>query len=581
MYLTAKDTETRNKNQLSALSDYFNEIDKASDINEYMKVIGKLKKDGIGGIISADSTFDIIHSEIGKSILVISGLSPALSEVYYDNKDFADVVKGYEELMKKLLMASGESETDAEAHVSALVKLEKEMKIVDSDSESETNLNASLEEIIKSEQKNLPEYTREQLKDIFTNVDINSYLDAAGYEDKSVLYVYMPKQMNRINAYLKQENLDILKEYAKFRVLYRYAPYLTTDLYESYMDFEAIIDPDKKESIEDFADTTVTSFMGWDLSKVYVDRYTGKEVTKAKVTEMVNEIVNQYHKDIEGCTWMGEATKQEAIKKLENMTKNVCYPDDWTLYTLKSDLKSPAEGGNITENMKMIFQEEAKAKREELNATEVSTGWQMSPITVNACYAVFNNSINIPIAICSGSFYSDERSKAENYGSLGTIIGHEISHGFDPNGAKFDEKGAMRNWWSDEDSAKYAVIQKKVIDYFNEFEAIDGTGIYQDGACTIGENIVDLAGISCSVKLVGNDKEARKEFFTSYGHLWAELATDEVVKQEYVESFNSHSKAKTRVVALVALLDEFHETYDVKKTDGIYVAPEDRIKIWY
>lgn len=572
LYLTATDTKARDKNKLSALSDYFKEIDKVSNLNEYMALVGKLEKEGINSIFSAEIYPDV-YNNMKKNTIWFFNMNTIVKKEFYDNKDYADIVQSYKELLKKLLVASGESKSEADAHIAQIIKMQNDLE-VNPKEEYPEGIDGDIEE------RN-PEMTKDDFKKIFTNVDITTYLDAAGYGNLNSYCVKFPKHLGTVNGYLKDENLAILKEYVKMSVLFRYAPFLTTDIYKSYADFQKKIGESVDETIEDTGFTLIESLMNWDVAKLYAQKYVEPNGTKEKVTAMVNEMINQYYKDIEGCTWMTAPTKANAKKKQDKLAKNICYPEDWTPYVLQSDLKSPEEGGNIVENMKMIHKENRAKKLKKLEDTYTlqSNKWEENPLEVNAFYSPGQNAIFIPFGICGGIFYDDNRSKAENYACLGTVIGHEISHGFDPDGSRFDENGDWKNWWTQEDTDNYQKIQNKMIDYYNTFELLEGQMIYQDGVRTLGENVADLAGISCAIKLIGNDKETRDTFFKTYTHLWAEKMSDEITVSIYIE--DEHSKPKTRVNAILSMLDEFYETYDVTEKSAMYVAPENRIKIWY
>ena len=201
----------------------------------------------------------------------------------------------------------------------------------------------------------------------------------------------------------------------------------------------------------------------------------------------------------------------------------------------------------------------------------------VSPDTVNAFYSPTTNSMNILAGILNKPVYDKDASRAANLGAIGAVIGHEIGHAFDKNGSQFDEIGRIRNWWTDEDAATFKELQQKFVEYYSKFEVIDS--VVQDSELTIGENMADFAGMQCVMDIIGDDKEAQKEALESYARVWARLGTEKYVTDSQFMN-DVHSSANVRVDAVVASLDQFYELYDVKEGDAMYVAPEDRLKLW-
>lgn len=582
LYLTAKDTMARDKNKADGLSKYFDEINKVSNINEYLKLAGRFSKAGIDGIFTTEVQPYV--EDVKKAKVYFGGAAVIVPKTMLENKDIEDLSEDYHTLVKKLFLLSGESEETAEAHTTAVINLQNDLNI-ETEAEYPEGVETAIQDTIK-------EYTKEQLKGVFTNGDITAYLEEAGYGKEDSYLIMYPKHLEKVNSYLKEENLDTLKAYAKLILLYRYAPYLTTNIYDDYIQVYSTVTGKDKMTLNEFIKETVGSLMIWDMSKLYADRYVPAG-TKEDVTKMVDEIIGQYYKSIGNCTWMSDETKANAMKKLDKMQKNVCYPDDWKPYVLNCNLKAPEEGGTLVENIEMIYQEQDERERAQLeNGALKADVWAESPLVVNAWYIPNNNSITIPYGILSGAAYDVNASKAANYGGIGAVIGHEIGHAFDPTGSEFDENGDERNWWKKSDRENYKKIQQKMIDYYNSFEvavvevedpegknAAQTLAAFQNGEFTLGENIADLSGVSCVVKLVGEDKEARKEFFESYAHLWANTSSPFV--KLILAYLDPHSAAKVRVNAIVSMIDEFYETYDIEETSAMYVAPEKRIKLWY
>ena len=202
--------------------------------------------------------------------------------------------------------------------------------------------------------------------------------------------------------------------------------------------------------------------------------------------------------------------------------------------------------------------------------------WSIAPQTVNAIYNPYANDITFPAAILQAPFYDKNADAAENLGGIGTVIGHEITHAFDTNGAGYDENGNFRNWWTPEDFVQFTARAQKVRDYYNSIEIANG--LFQNGDQTVTENIADMGAMACVLDIIGDDKEAQRKAFESNAKIWAANQTE--TYRDYLLMVDLHSLNKVRVNAVLPLFDQFYEVYGVTKNDAMYVAPEDRVQIW-
>lgn len=559
LYQTIMDTDTRNKNGLQTIQGYLDEIEKVSTVDEYMKLVGSWNKEGLTGVIGTVVTQDLMGAK--KNRLYFDELYTGLFEA--EGTD-AETEKAYTEYVQKLLEATGESKEIAEEHTNKVIAFQKEMakskvKIVNS---------YDLAKVYNP-------YSVSQLEKMLPNCKVEEYIQASGYENVDLVVTINPTQLKNFDKYLTEDNLELLKEYEKLLVMEQYAPYLTTEIYDAYQDVYAQAYEEEPETLEEFSEETSEAFFPWEVCKLYVEKYVNAN-TKADITNMTNKIIEQYKEEINQCTWFSASTKRKAISKVDKIKKNISYPDDFSSYMSESKIKGKDEGGILSENIKTLYAEEEAKERELLQKPYEEDEWSYSPLTVNAWYMVTDNSITIPIGISGGVFYDANRSAAENYGALGMVIGHEISHAFDQTGSMYDGDGDYNNWWSDTDRKKYQEILDKLEKYYDTFEVLPG--VFQDGKVTLSENIADIAGVGCTVKLVGKDKDSRKKYFESYANVWAGEMTEKQIKETL--EMDVHSLGKVRVNAVLPLIDEFYETYDIKSTDAMYVAPADRIRIW-
>ncbi len=326
--------------------------------------------------------------------------------------------------------------------------------------------------------------------------------------------------------------------------------------------------------------------IGEAIGKLYVDENFPPEAKK-KAADMIENIRAAFKDRIDNLEWMTTDTKVKAQEKLKNITVKIGYPDKWKDYS-DMDIKSKDDGGSFLDNMiaasKWSFEEQLAKIGKEVDKTE----WGMSPQTVNAYYNPLNNEIVFPAAILQPPFYNYTADEAVNYGGIGAVIGHEISHGFDDQGSRFDAQGNMTNWWTDEDRESFDARNKKLIDQFNAYEALPG--VFVNGEFTLGENIGDLGGITAAYDglqkhFAANGKPepidgltAEQRFFMSWGTIWRTKMRDEELQTRI--KTDPHSPGNFRAIGPLSNLPAFYEAFGVKEGDAMYRKEEDRVKIW-
>ena len=316
------------------------------------------------------------------------------------------------------------------------------------------------------------------------------------------------------------------------------------------------------------------------VGKMYADAYVQPK-TKQDVEELITKVVAVYRERLQNTSWLGEDTRKKAIEKLDALKVRVAYPDDWSLYDYTGlTLKSKEEGGNLLTNV-MAIKEMNREQNVQKALTPIDSNmWittQAAPQTVNAFYYFLDNSINIPAGILGGDFYDPEASEEKMMGTIGMIIGHEITHGFDTGGSQFDKDGNLKNWWTSEDKAAFANRTAKVAEYFGQFEVLPG--VFVNGQLTIGETVADLGGLSCMLEIAGTMEDFDyTTFFTSYATLWKEQASQNIL--ELQTRTDAHPPGYLRTNAIVQQVQEFYDTFNVTEGDGMYLAPEDRLSVW-
>jgi putative endopeptidase len=285
---------------------------------------------------------------------------------------------------------------------------------------------------------------------------------------------------------------------------------------------------------------------------------------------------------IEQLGWMSPETRAQAQQKLSKMRDKIGYPDQWKDYSAL-DIEADDLVGNMHRSALFVYDQNIARQTGPVDRSE----WRMTPQTVNAYYNPPLNEIVFPAAILQPPYFDLNAEDAVNYGAIGAVIGHEIGHGFDDSGSKFDGDGVLRNWWTDEDRAEFSSRTAKLVDQFSSFKPFDDLNV--NGEYTLGENIGDLGGLSIALhayEISLNGKEApvmdgftgQQRLFIGYAQAWRKKARDEQMRLQIAT--DPHSPAQYRVNGIVRNVPEFYSTFDIAETDALYLAPEDRVKIW-
>jgi len=323
--------------------------------------------------------------------------------------------------------------------------------------------------------------------------------------------------------------------------------------------------------------------LGEAFGKLYVEKFFPK-TSKDQMLTLISYLRKSFAQHIQNLSWMSEETKQKALAKLDKLNVKVGYPDKWEDYSkLNIDPKA-----TLTENLQPLSQWYYQKSLDEVGKPVDKTKWGMSPQTVNAYYSPLNNEIVFPAAILQAPFFDFKADPAVNFGGIGAVIGHEIAHGFDDGGARFDGDGNLNNWWTEEDKKNFEVKVKQLADQFSKYEPVKGN--FVNGVFTSGENIADLAGVAIAydalqmyLKDKGNQElisgySQNQRFFLSWATIWRTKSTEKYMINQV--KTDPHTPGYFRAFAPLTNVDTFYEVFDVKEGDKHYKKPEDRIKIW-
>jgi len=400
--------------------------------------------------------------------------------------------------------------------------------------------------------------------------------------DKQFL-VSQPSYFEAAGKILADTPLDTWKDYLNFQTISTFAPVLGDQYSQLSFDFfdKGLRGVDEQEPRWKRAVDSVNDNMGELLGQLYVEKYFQAE-SKARMDEMIQNLIAAYEVSITNLDWMSDETKQQALDKLHKFTPKIGYPDKWIDYT-----KLEVVDGDLVANIKNGRTFAYNREIDKLDKPVDKTEWGMTPQTVNAYYNPVWNEIVFPASILQPPFFNVMADDAVNYGGIGAVIGHEIGHGFDDSGKRFDGDGVLRDWWTEEDAAKFDERKNALAAQYDSYDVIDGLTI--NGQFTSGENIGDLGGLSIAYlayKMSLDGKEAPvidgwtgdQRFFLGWAQVWRSKARPEETKRRL--TVDPHSPPKFRANGAAVNVPAFYEAFDVKEGDGMYLPPEERVKIW-
>ncbi|MRH71589.1 M13 family peptidase [Lactobacillus reuteri] len=403
-------------------------------------------------------------------------------------------------------------------------------------------------------------------------LDIAAIIKQLVGEEPEKVIVTEPEYFKALNKIL-QDNFELFKNWALIRVIRENASYLDDEMREINGRYGRALSGSKKPvSQRKFAFYLARDMFSQVAGDYYGKKYFGPQA-KADVHHMVEQMIKVYKGRLTNNQWLSKDTRDKAILKLDKLGIQVGYPDK--IPALYDQFKVDEEESLIA-NLNQLTVTANKELFSRWNKPVDRMRWEMSAATVNAYYHPFKNIIVFPAAILQAPFYSLKQSSSQNYGGIGAVIAHEISHAFDNNGSLFDEFGNLNNWWTDEDSAHFKQLAQKMID---EFDGIPFAGQKVNGKLTVSENIADAGGLSCALEAAKTEADFNaQEFFINWATIWRMKATEQYM--QLLLSIDVHAPQKLRANIQAENLDDFYTAFDIKPGDEMYRAPEDRVHIW-
>lgn len=493
-------------------------------------------------------------------------------ESYYREEKFSAMVTAYEAHVRRMLDLA--EVPDAGAAAARVVELETKLASHHWDNVT-----------LRDPQKTYNLKTADEASALFPL--LSAWFEAAGIDEakRQEIVVSTPPFFDGAAGLLESEPLAHWQEWLAMRVVSAAAPYLSSAFVDANFAFygTTISGTPRNKDRWKRGVGVVEGALGEAVGQIYVARHF-PETHKARMQTLVGNLIEAYRQSITDVGWMGEATKAEALRKLEGFRAKIGYPEEWIDYSAVE-----IDPADLLGNVERAHNADVDRHLDEVGKPVDRNKWLMTPQTVNAYYHPMMNEIVFPAAILQPPFFTADADDAVNYGGIGAVIGHEIGHGFDDQGSQFDGGGALRNWWTDEDRQAFEQLTAKLVAQYDALSPYAAPGHNVNGRLTLGENIGDLAGLAIAYKaylisLDGKEPEVldgltgQQRFFASWAAGWRQvIRSEEAIRRLATDP---HSPNEFRTNAIAKNLDVFHEAFDVTDQDGMWMAPGERVSIW-
>lgn len=574
LYATYMNMAKRNADGIAPIKANIAKIDAIKNLSDLQNYLISVTKDDENVLFGWDVDSDLKDSNM--NAVYLGSASLGLGRDYYQkvNEKNTETLAEYEKYVAKMLTNLGYKNPQASAK--AIMNFEK--SIAKTYLTNEQIRDATLQ----YNPKTMPELTK-----LVKNINLPEYLKKVGVSTNVAIIGELGYYKN-LDQLLSVKNLPVIKDYLKFHMINGSASYLSENLGNEKFDFygKYLRGQQEQRALDKRAFEVIDGTLGEAFGKLYVDKYFSAS-SKSQMVELIDYLKKSFAQHIKNLDWMSATTKDKALTKLNKFTVKVAYPDKWKDYS-KLTITPESKGGTLYQNLQSITEWQYTKDLEKIGKPVDRTEWLMPPQTVNAYYNPVNNEIVFPAAILQPPFFNPEADAAVNFGGIGAVIGHEITHGFDDSGAQFDADGNLVDWWMPEDKASFEKVTKSLAAQYDKYEAVKGT--FVNGTFTNGENIADLGGVNIAfdaLQMYLKDKgnpglisgyTQDQRFFMSWATVWRTLQTEKALINQI--KTNEHAPGLYRAFGPLVNTDAFYKAFDVKPGDKLYKKPEDRIKIW-
>ncbi len=523
-----------------------------------------------GALWGISARVDLADSTRYIQFITNCGLLLSDSAEYSNLTDYGAIKKAaFSELGRKMLVKLGYPEDEAMRKIENCFAFETMLApaIYTNEEQRSADYNRRIYNI----------YSRDQAIEAQGKLPILEMMEKIGYPAADQYMVVNPAFLARMNELYTEENLPLIRDFLIVRDAINSAGKLDRECYEWNNDTSnAISGATGMRDDETAFSSAVAQKLAWPVAQLYTETYL-KQEDKDRISVVVNEILAAYHGILEEADFLSDETRAKAIEKLEAIDSRVLYPDSWEKYNCEGlEIASPAEGGTFWQANKNINRYTIEKSVKDYAGPVDKEKWAETPQTVNCFYNPQDNSISLMGAFAQGSLYNSTMSDEELYATLGSVIGHEISHAFDRSGAQFDKEGNLANWWTKEDYATFVERNAKMEAYYNAMHPWEGQDFH--GSIMTGESCADMAGMKVVLRIVAEKEDFDYDtFFRTYANIWL---TKDSLQKVYARINDTHPMLYLRVNATLQQFDEFLNFYGITEGDGMYLAPEDRVSIW-
>ena len=569
-YNAGMDTVAINERGYSELLPYFEQVEALNDKAQLAALLGDLHKNGFGGFFNAGPSLDPKDANRYIMHLYQGGLSLTDRDDYL-KEEHQEMRDKYVEHVAKMFELTGTEPEAAAQKAQGILALETQLA-----------QNSMSRVDMRDPDRTYNMRTFNELEKTTPNFNWNDYFTNVGAPRFENLNVGMPDFVAALDKVILNTDLSTVKDYLKWKIIHGSASFLSDDLVTENFNFYGnfLFGQETQQPRWRRVLNATSDCLGEAIGQLYVEKHFPAE-SKARMMELVGNLRVALGERIKNLDWMSDETKAKALHKLDAFNVKIGYPNKWRDYT---DFVVTDESYFKNFRNYVAFENDFEMAR--LGKPVDKEEWFMTPQTVNAYYSPEMNEIVFPAAILQPPFFNPDADDAVNYGGIGVVIGHEMTHGFDDQGSKYDENGNLNNWWSAEDTVRFKERTTQLVKLFDEFE-LRGNKI--NGQLTLGENIADLGGLNVAWDAYQMTAEAKanqsidgftpaQRFFISYGTIWRNNTRDKALERQVV--VDVHSPAEARVNRTLYSMPHFYEAFDIPEGSKLYIAPEERANIW-
>ena len=574
LYAMGLDSTKLNADGVAPIKEELAAINALATKSDVSKMVATLHKEGMAPFFALFVDADEKNSAMNIVQLYQAGIGMGDRDYYLlEDEGSAKMRDAYRAYINKLFTLAGSSPEQADAAVDAVMKIEKAIAEISYGRED-----------LRDSQKNYNKLAYEDFKQIESPLDWDVYFESmglAGLKELDAKPINFYKDMSEA---LRNTTVDEQKYYLAFNLLSAAAPYLSDDFVDADFEFYGKVMSGKQEQQPRWKRSlnTVNSALGEAVGEMYVEKYFPAS-SKEKMLTLVGNLQTALSERINGLEWMSDTTKAKAQEKLAAFTVKIGYPDKWRDYS-GLEIKDDSYWANVRRSN--IF--DMAYQLADVDKPVDKSRWHMNPQTVNAYYNPTTNEICFPAAILQPPFFNPDADDAVNYGAIGVVIGHEMTHGFDDQGRNYDKDGNLIDWWTAEDAVRFKERADKLVDQYDQIIVIDT--LHANGRFTLGENIADHGGLLVAHQAYLNSLKGKEtpapidgftneqRFFLGYATLWGQNIRPEEIRRR--TKIDPHSLGKWRVNAALRNIAPFYAAFDIKEGDPMFMVPTDRVVIW-